>query len=182
MKRIIESGAVISEYVPGVLPFPQNFPARNRIISGISMGVVVIEANEKSGSLITAEFALEQGREVFALPGNVNSANSIGTNKLIRDGAKIVTCVEDILEELNVFTGSTINFFEPKDVGKERMLKNLDTDERTLVECLRAEPMHIDKLVEKSGLQIKTINAILVMLELKGIINQLPGKMFKFME
>lgn len=101
MERIIHSGAIITEYVPGTPPIRGNFPARNRIISGISMGVAVVEANEKSGSLITAEFALEQGREVFAVPGNVNSGNSTGTNRLIRDGAKIVTDVKDIFEELN---------------------------------------------------------------------------------
>jgi DNA processing protein len=182
MKRIEEAGAVISEYVPGVKPLAQNFPARNRIISGISMGVVVIEANEKSGSLITAEFALEQGREVFALPGNVNSAFSIGTNKLIRDGAKIVTGIEDILEEVNVFRSSAMNIFEHKEIEKVRLLKSLEPDERRLAECLSEEPLHIDVLVEKSGLEIRTVNAILVMLELKGIIDQLPGKMFKFLD
>ena len=181
MNRIIETGAVISEYVPGVMPIPQNFPARNRIISGISMGVVVIEANEKSGSLITADFALEQGREVFALPGNVSSTNSVGTNKLIRDGAKIVTCVEDILEEVHIFRSSKINIFDQKDMEKERMFRNLEPDERILAACLQEEPLHIDRIVEKSGLETKTVNAILIMLELKGILNQLPGKVFKLM-
>lgn len=182
MRRIEESGCVLSEYVPGVAPFSQNFPARNRIISGISMGVVVIEANEKSGSLITADFALEQGREVFAVPGNLSSPNSIGTNKLIKDGAKIVTCIEDILEEINVFRNTTINIFEQKELEKARIFKDLDPDERILAECLFSEPMHIDAIIEKSGLGIKTINAILVMLELKGCIDQLPGKIFKYRE
>jgi DNA processing protein len=182
MKRIEETGTVISEYVPGVVPLPQNFPARNRIISGISMGVVVIEANEKSGSLITADFALEQGREVFAVPGNLSSPNSIGTNKLIKDGAKIVTCIEDILEEINVFRNTAINIFEQKELEKARIFKDLDPDERILAECLFNQPMHIDAIIEKSGLEIKTINAILVMLELKGCIDQLPGKIFKYRE
>ena len=98
--EIIEKGgAIISEYPVGVRPRKENFPERNRLISGLSNGVVVIEAKEKSGSLITVECALEQGKDVFAVPGNINSSNSIGTNNLIKEGAKITTCVNDILEE-----------------------------------------------------------------------------------
>lgn len=182
MKRIEETGAVISEYVPGVMPFPQNFPARNRIISGISMGVVVIEANEKSGSLITADFALEQGREVFAVPGNVNSLYSKGTNKLIRDGAKIVTCIDDILEEVNVFRNTSMSSFDQKVSQLDSIFRYLDADEKIIAECLYNEEMHINTLAKKSGMEIKNINAILVMLELKGVVDQLPGKIFKFRE
>lgn len=108
---IAAKGAVISEYMPGIQPMPHNFPARNRIISGISLGVVVIEASEKSGSLITVNMALEQGRDVFAVPGNVTSMNSRGTNKLIKDGAKLVTGIDDILEELSIFD---LSFNSPK--------------------------------------------------------------------
>lgn len=182
MSKIYETGAVISEYIPGTPPMPQNFPARNRIISGISKGVVVIEANEKSGSLITADFALEQGREVFAVPGNVNSFTSKGTNKLIRDGAKIVTCIEDVLEEINIFRSAEYNVFEQKELEKGRFLTGLNSEERKLAESLFSEPLHVDKIATDTGISIQNVNAILVMLELQGIIEQLPGKIFKIRE
>lgn len=182
MERIQSSGAVVSEYVPGMPPLPQNFPARNRIISGISMGVVVIEANEKSGSLITADFALEQGREVFAIPGNVNSFNSLGTNKLIKDGAKIVTCMEDILEEIRVFRNSSFDFADQRQREKNNIFKGLEAEEKALAICIYKEDLHIDQLMEKTGMGMNQINSFLVMLELKGIIEQLPGKIFRFRE
>ncbi|MCX7922365.1 MAG: DNA-processing protein DprA [Clostridia bacterium] len=180
MQRIEESGAVISEYLPGVKPVAQNFPARNRIISGISLGVVIIEANEKSGSLITADFALEQGREVFAVPGNITSSNSKGTNKLIREGAKIVTDIDDILEEIKVHRSS--NNKEHRLVVKKPQFDGLDSDERIIAEQLSIEPTHIDLLAEKSKINIQEMNAILIMMELRGIVEQLPGKIFKLKE
>ncbi|MDP4181296.1 MAG: DNA-processing protein DprA [Bacillota bacterium] len=183
MGQISKIGAVISEFPPGAPPLPSNFPARNRLISGMSLGVVVIEAGERSGSLITAEFALEQGREVFAVPGNINSINSVGTNKLIKDGAKIVTNVEDILEELNNYGITDMDkVFDKKKVIDENMLKGLGNEERKLIENLRLEPLHIDALSKKSGLDIKIVSSLLVMLELKGIIEQIPGKIFKLKE
>jgi|LSQX01.2.fsa_nt_gb DNA processing protein len=180
MDNIIMKGACISEYMPGTAPLPGNFPARNRIISGMSLGVIVIEAGERSGSLITANFALEQGREVFSLPGNVNSINSTGTNKLIREGAKIVTGIEDILEEINLsFSEEKIkNFFTSK-LQDNNLLKGLDDDEKKVALSLKLEPMHIDSISRKTGLDIKMINSILVMLELKGVVEQAPGKIFK---
>ena len=180
MENIIESGACLSEYLPGTTPVPGNFPARNRIISGISLGVVVIEAGERSGSLITANFALEQGREVFALPGNVNSIKSTGTNKLIKEGAKIVTGIDDILEELNIYfieENTKVSF--NKNLQDERILRGLDNDEKKVVECLKLESMHIDNIARKTGFGIQLVNSILVMLELKGVVEQLPGKIFK---
>jgi DNA processing protein len=180
MERIAQTGAVISEYLPGVPPLPQNFPARNRIISGLSMGTVIIEANEKSGSLITANFALEQGREVFAVPGNITSPVSRGTNKLIKDGAKIVTCAEDILEEFIFYQRTyNTNCQGIKEKKEENIFKGLDENERRLVEHLRNEPLHIDVLSKQSGLGIQLVNSALVMLELKGVVEQMPGKVYK---
>ncbi|HEX9060388.1 MAG TPA: DNA-processing protein DprA [Clostridia bacterium] len=179
MEKITTQGAVISEYIPGVQPRPQNFPARNRIISGASLGVVVIEAGERSGSLITADFALEQGRDVFAVPGNIESSTSIGTNRLIKEGAKIVTCIEDILEELC----GTSPVERPKKIVSKKPLVNkfteLDIEETAVVEKLVDEPLHIDALALKCEMAVQTVSSILVMLELKGVVEQLPGKIFK---
>lgn len=180
MEKIIHTGAAISEYLPGFPPKPQNFPARNRIISGISLGVVVIEAGENSGSLITADFALEQGREVFAVPGNIDSFNSQGTNKLIRDGAKIVTGIDDILEEIMVvYHNSNRKPFLNIEENKKIILDGLDNNDKRIAECLWDEPLHIDLLAQKSGLSMQQVNSVLVMMELRGIIEQEPGKIFK---
>jgi len=172
IEKVSKNGAIVSEYLLGVEPVPGHFPARNRIISGISMGVVVIEAGEKSGSLITADLALEQGREVFAVPGNADSNSSKGTNTLIKQGAKLVTSVEDILEE----------FFELKNVkikSKERQeFKGLNEDEKNIVDKLDSGSVHIDVLSRTTGYSVQKINTTLMMLELKGIVKQLPGKFF----
>ncbi len=179
MEKITTQGAVISEYIPGVQPRPQNFPARNRIISGASLGVVVIEAGERSGSLITADFALEQGRDVFAVPGNIVSSTSIGTNRLIKEGAKIVTCIEDILEELC----GTSTVEKPEKIVVKKPLVNkfteLDIEETAVAEKLVNEPLHIDALALRCEMAVQTVSSILVMLELKGVVEQLPGKIFK---
>ncbi|MCX8130332.1 MAG: DNA-processing protein DprA [Clostridia bacterium] len=180
MEEIIHRGAVISEYLPGEKPFPAYFPARNRIISGMSLGVVVIEAGEKSGSLITADFALEQGREVFAVPGNITSHNSRGTNGLIREGAKIVTCIEDILEELNMMivkgeSRPSKNMMDNVDIR----LGALSSEELGIVKTIENEALHIDIIAHKTGFSIQTVNSLLVMMELKGIIEQFPGKVYK---
>jgi DNA processing protein len=178
--EIAHNGAIVSEFVPGTPPIPINFPARNRIISGMSLGVIVIEAGEKSGSLITANHALEQGREVFALPGNVNSSVSVGTNKLIRDGAKIITGMEDILEELKAYelVNNNINCRQSSS-NNERIFCGLSADERKLAECLLRETLHIDVLAQKSGLSIQITNSIVTMLELKGVVEQMPGKVYR---
>ncbi len=167
MQQIERQGAVLSEYPIGMGPVPGNFPARNRIISGLAKGVVVVEAAAKSGALITAEFALEQGREVFAVPGNINSELSEGTNRLIQEGAKLVSCVEDILEELNIDTGS---FQEPLEI-------ELSEQESKIYQIIiENQPIHIEYLLKKSEMRIEQIHSIITVLQLKGLIRQLPGK------
>ncbi len=166
--KIIEGrGAVISEFGPGMPPLKQHFPARNRIISGLSLGVVVVEATLVSGSLITARHALEQGRDVFAVPGNIYHKNAEGPNSLIKTGAKLVEKPEDILEELHL-----------KQVAEkmtvQRMLPETD-EEQNILKHLELEPIHVDKLVELVGVSVTDINSLLVMMEMKGIVRNLGG-------
>ncbi len=178
MSRICESGAVISEYLPGIKPVPYHFPARNRIISGLSQGVAIVEANEKSGSLITADFALEQGRDVFAVPGNINSANSTGTNRLIRDGAKIIVGTGDILEELKIEPHEDSSFY-----GQRRIPEiKLGADEKSIAQRLLNGPAHIDAIAMDCGISVQLTSSVLIMLELSGFVEQLPGKYFKLSE
>lgn len=178
MNKIIQSGAVISEFLPGSPPIPFNFPARNRIISGLSQGVVIVEANEKSGSLITADFALEQGRDVFAVPGNINSMNSTGTNKLIKDGAKMVTNAGDILDELKISHHANNN------LCRERQNTEvfLGDNEKSIAQRLLKGPVHIDRIARDCGISIQLTGSVLVMLELSGFVEQLPGKFYKLVE
>lgn len=178
-KRIGRNGALVSEFVPGTAPLPVNFPLRNRIISGVSRGVLVVEAGERSGSLITAYYALDQGREVFAMPGNINSGASKGTNRLIKEGAKIVTDVGDILEELAMAGGMDYSLFS----GPGPQLPDLLTaDEKTIAAKLSDGPAHIDSIASECGLSVQTAGSILVMLELSGFVEQLPGKYYKLVE
>jgi DNA processing protein len=164
-------GAIVSEFPMGTLPLAENFPRRNRIISGMSRGVLVVEATENSGSLITARLALDQGREVFAVPGNINSSASRGTNRLIKEGAKLVESVEDILEELPERCGRTV----PASVGPDL---GLAPREAGLYTLLADAPLHIDDLIAKSGLTVGEVSATLLRLELMGAVMQLPGKIF----
>lgn len=170
--EIAESGAVISELPINTQPFPQNFPRRNRVISGLALGVLVVEAARNSGALITVDFALQQGREVFAIPGKIDSDSSSGTNKLIQQGAKLVTSVEDILEE----------FVEmPSSEKKEPTLKkcNLaDENDGTLYDLINSQVISLDELVEKSKMDISCVSGILLRLQIKKLIKQLPGKYF----
>ena len=177
-KRICQSGAVISEYVPGTPPLAFHFPARNRIISGLSKGVAIIEANERSGSLITAEFALEQGKDVFAVPGNINCRNSSGTNKLIKDGAIVVTSVDDILDELKITHGTNNSLCNDNKLNASILGGN----EKSIAKSLENGPAHIDRIARDCGISVQLAGSVLVMLELSGFVEQLPGKIYRLSE
>jgi DNA processing protein len=173
---IVNSGAVISELSMGTQPRRGMFPQRNRLISGISLGTLVVEASRQSGALITADLALEQGREVFAIPGPIYSEESKGTNWLIKQGAKLVDSIEDILEELPSHT-----FQQTDDIIKNEdaiMEYQLSDDEEALWKVIGSSPIHIDDISRQSGLPIFKVCSVLVMLELKGLVQQLSGKMF----
>jgi DNA processing protein len=169
--EMVEKGALFSEFPMGTLPLAENFPRRNRIISGISRGVLVVEAAENSGSLITAQYALEQGREVFAVPGNINYSSSRGTNRLIKQGAKLVEGVEDILEELP-------HCLPLGNGGSAGPMFSLTPQEAAIYTLLAGAPLHIDDIIVRSALTVGEVSAILLRLELKGAVMQLPGKLF----
>ncbi|HUU39885.1 MAG TPA: DNA-processing protein DprA, partial [Desulfatiglandales bacterium] len=171
---IIEQGAVITEFPFGAPPEAKNFPIRNRIISGLSKGVVVVEASKKSGSLITASLALEQGREVFAVPGSIESFKSTGTHFLIKQGAKLVENANDILEELGLGHYNS----EADAYNRKMPLPPLDEDEKKVLEILGNYPIHIDSIISHSCMDPAKVAGLLTKLELKGLIRQLPGKMF----
>jgi DNA processing protein len=172
--QIAERGALISEFPISTKPDKNNFPARNRVISGLSLGTLVIEAGEKSGALITAQFALDQGREVFALPGSIYSPKSRGTNALIKSGAKLVDGPEAIIEELDMGIQSLLKTEAPRIVD----MGGLSEKEQYLLACLSLEEKHIDTIIESSRLSPADVSATLIQLELKGLVSQREGKMF----
>jgi DNA processing protein len=175
--EILNTGAVISEYEPGEKPDKINFPKRNRIISGISLGTLIIETAKKGGSLITSEFALDQNKEVFAIPGNINSKKSEGTNELIKKGtAKLVTNIDDILSELNYALKPILN--DKAKENEQHISVELDIFERKIFEELSNEPIHIDRINELTGMSISDCLVHLLSLEFKNVIKQLPGKYF----
>lgn len=163
-------GAVISEYYPRLEGNKWSFPARNRIIAGMTLGTVVIEAADGSGSLITAQCALEYNREVFAVPGSIFSPYSVGTNALIKRGAKLVTGVQDILEELNETTLPL-----SKQQTPTRDIPGLSKEERTLLSALTHEPLHVDKIIKATTLETANVSSILSLLEIKGLAKNVGG-------
>lgn len=168
-RDIQNNGALISEYPFDTEAYPSQFPARNRIISGLSLGVIVVEAGEKSGSLITADFALEQGREVFAVPGNITSPNSKGTNELIKYGAKLVSRIEDITEELNL----EVIYKENRNTNNK--ILDISEDEALIIRFLSRKSGDKDDIASATGLQTGKAMAALTMLEIKGLIQQIDG-------
>jgi DNA processing protein len=173
-EQITEHGAVITEFPLGTPPEPKNFPIRNRIISGLSKGTVVVEATKNSGSLITAELSLEQGREVFAVPGSVHSFKSTGCHHLIKQGAKLVENSDDVLDEL----GMNYPFAQKTDTLKGPPLPIMEDNEKTIFEIIGDFPLHIDEIAKEAGLEPGTVSSTLMKMELKGLVRQLPGKLF----
>jgi DNA processing protein len=166
-EKMIASGAILSDYAPGTPPDASNFPPRNRIISGLSMAVVVVEAGETSGALITAQFAADQGREVFAVPGNILAPQSKGTNRLIAQGAHPMLSARDLLDVLNLTR-----------ITEQRAVRNVlpgDEIESKLMSLLTHEPLHMDEIRNQTGLPIERVSATLVMMELKGLVRQVGG-------
>ena len=175
---IIENGAVISEFAVGTPPEGSNFPRRNRIISGLSLGVVIIEASESSGALITANLAMDQNRDLFAIPGNITSMRSRGTHKLIRDGAKLIENADDILKEFKYIFGDG-DLLKPKIFnGHQNIYKDLSAEQKEVLEYISREPIHVDMIIEESGFASEKVLGILLELELKGLVRQIPGKSF----
>lgn len=167
-RRIAEQGAVMSEYAPDRKSDAPNFPARNRIISGLSLGVVVVEAPDRSGALITVDFAADQGRDVFAVAGNVTAANSMGTNRLIRDGARLVRSADDVLEDLQIRRA------EREEPVQQSLL--LNEEDRRLLAVLTGEPQHIDDIVAQCGMPLPLVSAQLLTLELQGLVRNVGAQ------
>jgi len=180
-EKVLERGAIISEFPLRTHPAPENFPVRNRIVAGMPLGTVVVEGAQYSGSLITARLAMEFGREVFGVPGNVTQPVSFAPNLLIKQGAKLVTGAEDVIEELPTPVRAALVQAEQPETEQRNLLavNGLNGSEKKLYELLSAEePVPVDEIVERSGLNSSEVLATLFTLEMKGIVRQLPGKQF----
>lgn len=165
--EVAASGAVISEFAPGTEPLAMNFPKRNRVVSGLSRAVVAVEAGEKSGVLNTAAWAADQGRDVYAVPGPVTSPLSLGSNRLLLTGARPATCPEDVIRDLGVAVQL-----------EEKAKVDISAEEAPVMEALSADPLHVDEICETLGMPMATLLGVLMQLELKGVVRQLPGKFF----
>lgn len=173
-RAIVGAGAMISEFPPGTPPRRDHFPRRNRLISGLSLGTLVVEASERSGSLITARLAAEQGREVFAIPGSIHNPLAHGCHRLIREGAKLVEKAQDVLEELGPLAGVRAAAAPPAfpdDVASEEP----DAEYQVLLEAMGYEPASIDTLIRRSGLTAEVVSSMLLILELRGDVQSVPG-------
>ncbi len=180
-EKVLERGAIISEFPLKTHPAPENFPVRNRVVAGMPLGVVVVEGAQYSGSLITARLAMEFGREVFGVPGNVTQPVSFAPNLLIKQGAKLVAGAEDVIEELPTPVRAALVQAEQPEAEQRNLMvaASLNSLEKKVFELLSAEePRHIDDIVESSGLNSSQVLAKLFDLEMKGIVRQSPGKQF----
>ena len=167
VERMMESGVLLSDYAPGVPPDASNFPPRNRIISGLSLAVVVVEAGETSGALITAEFAAEQGREIFAVPGGIYAPQSRGANKLIQNGAQPLLSAQDLMQALDITR-----------IGEHKAARKAlpaDETEARLLDILGVEPLHVDEIRAQAQLPVEKVSAALALMELKGMVRQVGG-------
>ncbi len=180
-ESIAENGAVISEFSLEVPPLAKNFPRRNRIISGLSLGVVVVEAARNSGALITADLALQQSREVFAVPGKMDSVTSFGSHSLIKQGAKLISNTNDIIEELVIkfkkFSDDKSKSRRPDSPASKQNIE-LDNSTKSVYGMLSKEPMHIDEIIASAKLEVPQISSILMQLQLNNMAKELPGKNF----
>ncbi len=174
-KKIATNGALVTEFPFGAPPKKGHFPRRNRIISGLSLGTLVVEAAARSGSLITARLAMEQGREVFAIPGSIHSPVSRGCHRLIREGAKLVESAADIFDELRGIAGLALDTAPGRDdIMAPKQVDDLDTDYRKLLDFMGAAPLPIDILVDRSGLTPAEVSSMLLIMELKGLVESTP--------
>jgi len=178
LEEISQNGAVVSEFPMATPPVSYNFPRRNRIISGLSIGVIVVEASLKSGALITSNFALEQGREVFAVPGKVDNFNAQGTNRLIKQGAKLINNIDDVIEELGFQIKACIDQEEVEVNKEEKKGSGLSEQESKIYDNIKKEPVYIDELVKRCNYSSASILNVLLKLEVKKLIRQIPGKNF----
>jgi len=179
--EVEKRGALISELPLGVHPAPENFPVRNRIVAGMSLGTIVVEGEQYSGSLITARLAMEFGREVYGVPGNATQPASFAPNQLIKQGAKLVTCWEDVVEELSTEIRAELFPVEsPNEAERESLFAQaLAPEQKKLYDLLSSDQsLHVDAIVERSGMTSSAVLAALCEMELKGIIRQMPGKQF----